>query len=62
MPRKLGCECGACKLCDKRLNARAKRAALKVNRHLVPKPEPERIMVKLTLTSLDIFRMNGSAL
>ena len=60
MPRKLRCECGTCKLCDKRLNMRAKRGALKVNRQWIPKPEPERVKVRLTLGPLDVFASRGS--
>ncbi len=62
MPRRPLCPCGTCKTCVKRLDMRAKRAALKNIEVWVPRPEAERVRVRLTLTPEDVFGMKGSAL
>ncbi len=61
MPRRPLCPCGTCKTCVKRLDMRAKRAALRET-IWVPRPEVERVRVRLTLTPEDVFGMKGSAL
>ncbi len=62
MSRRPLCPCGTCKTCVKRLDMRAKRAALRVSKEWVPLPEAERVRVRLTLTPEDVFGMKGSAL